>query len=145
MERKNLFGTEVRLIEAALLKGYSDELDLRWHCFTGDIALFIVGSYELGFNPLPHLREIFPSFNWEFHEVDALSGKKWLPAIKALVDQADYFWPAGFENEECFVVARRKDSKEEPWRLLGREDMLASSIDSLEKVGLQTQHPLSPD
>ncbi len=140
---KNLFGTDVRHIETALLKGHSTEIDLAWHCFTDDIQDFIAGSYELGANPLPHLRKAFPHFSWKFHQVDPLS-PQWLESIKGFVAKADFFWPACFESEQWFVTANRKYRKDEPWKILASTQMLTDSLDP-QKVGATESHPLDEE
>lgn len=142
-EYKNLFGSSLGSIEEALLRGYSTFLDLPWHCFTDDIQLFIAGAYEVGSNPLPHLRQVFSSFNWKFHAVDPLS-PTWLLDVEKAVAQSDYFWPACKESEQWFVTARRKGTDEPPWRILGDGTMLAGTI-SIKEVGLVEAHPLWPD
>ena len=141
-EYENLQGWNLKDIEKALLTGSSGKIGLSWHCFTDDVQRLIAGGYELGLNPLPHLRKVFPNFTWKFHQLNCLSSS-FLADLRRIVARSDYFWPATYNAEERFVTARRKKSDEPPWRILGSDTILPDSIGRiLEKVQAVRVHPL---
>ncbi len=59
------------------------------------IQKFVEGAYLLGFNPLPHLRECFPRFHWDFMEIPAKASKPQRTRLRErMVATVDLFWDA---------------------------------------------------
>ena len=71
------------------------------------ISDFIIASYAIDSNPLPHLRKRFPEYTWEF-KAKNLSVQDW---IDHLACTSDFFWPTTYRINEPFVVANRKEVK----------------------------------
>ncbi|HEY4478740.1 MAG TPA: hypothetical protein VI981_00030 [Candidatus Paceibacterota bacterium] len=117
---------EFASLQLALDEGESDD-------FFRDDVLEIVGSFvqsslRISFDPLAHLRLIFPLYEWGSYDV--IEGKRGassevLREFRDLIQSADFFWPAACTADD-WVIARRKDRVGKGLSLCGSKELLAS-------------------
>lgn len=76
----------------------------------GDVLLciqkFITACHFIGFNALPHLQNVFFSFDWRFVSLPSSDKETLGKCLESLVSNADFFWPVGGAgNMDDWVVA----------------------------------------
>lgn len=98
-----------------------------------ELGGLIYPCYMLGLNPLQHLRRVFPSFVWCFHDFYLERGTKTNPhldrATKQMVANADIFWQVNDFDTHCFITARLNSQKQPPMMFYGNKSFKKLSED----------------
>lgn len=81
---------------------------------------FLVASEVLGYDPLSCLRQLFPTFTWEYVKIpDKVSEAIRNQALQQIVISSDYFWMSNIASDEEWVTARRKQCDSTPYMICG--------------------------
>lgn len=96
----------------------TEPFDISCWDVTRYVQNFIEASYQIGFNPLKHLRKAFDRFDWEVTMPPSrLEGavERWR---KEAIGRSDFFWFANGPEKEsdklAYVIARRKNTQDPP-------------------------------
>ena len=92
------------------------------------ISAFIVSSYRLSSNPLPHLRKCFPNFTWRMQK------PKDIGEVISIVLRCDYTFAVD-DCEDGLVTAWEKTDAARPRAIYFTDDDHLSFPESLEALG----------
>lgn len=103
-----------------------------------DIQSLVEACFMFGLNPLPRLRQLFPRFAWQHHDISGLNDDECDRARRRIISNSDIFWEVEHTLSYTFVTAAVLGEKHGvPMALYGSSTFAKLQKDESRPTGLE--------